>query len=198
MKGEAAPPVIRSMGRYGEAGPWHVNLGQHSPFVADPDPTKWPRPTIADRYTATARTRRDRPGALASVTMTERETGATFGWNARGNRVTMTFPSDETAANVLGLWTDGHVALGLARQQTGGPPVDSGLRWEAIVDALVASHDQTGGWATEDHLAKTLGYTERWLRRIAARAPGPPDRKPYERVLAVAQERVHRRGISSG
>jgi hypothetical protein len=111
----------------------------------------------------------------------------------------MTLAGGEKVAAVERLWMDGHDAIGIARQQTGGPPRDTGLTWQAIVDALVLHHDRTGEWAAADDLATDLdGISPRWLRRVAGRAPGPPGSKPYARVFAIAQERVHRRAMSSG
>jgi len=197
MTRKAPTPAIRSFARRGEDGPWTVDLGPYSPFVIDPSMA--PPLTLADRYTATARWRRDMR-ALLAVTLTDRETGATFGWTARGNRVTLSLASDATAADVARLWSDGHTAVGLMRRQTGGPAPDTGLTWQAIVEALVARHDAmpSGEWATEADLADDRGVTVRWLRKVAARAPGPATSKPYAKVLAIAQERVRYRAMSSG
>jgi len=190
-------PKWQSMARRGDDGPWLVNLGPRTPFVADPSLDPWPV-TLADRYTATARLRRD-GRAILGMTLTDRQTGATFEWTARSGRVAMRLASGETLANISKLWADGHTAIGLARRQTGGPAPDTGLTWQAIVDALVARHDETDEWATEDDLAAdAFGQSERWLRKVAGRAPGPPESMPYARVLAIAQERVRRRAMSSG
>jgi hypothetical protein len=181
------------MAQYLGAESWRVSLGSSSPFVVDP--SKAPPTTLADRCVCEAF---GEPGAIERVLVTDIETGATFEWAVSTDRVTMTLASHEKAKNVARLWRDGLDGVGIARLQTGGPVPDSGLRWQDIVDAIVAAHDRTDEWATEEAIASDLGMSERWLRKIAARTPDPLDRGPYARVLALAQDRIRRRAISSG
>ena len=58
-------PLYKSMGRYGDDGPWHVSLPQHRPD----EPCEGE--CLGDRYTASARLRRDLRGIL-SMTVTDR------------------------------------------------------------------------------------------------------------------------------
>lgn len=96
----------RSMARYGDEGPWLVALPSY----------------LRDRYTTKARIHQTRPGVILSLSVTDRQTGATFGWKARADRVTLTMASDATASERDRLWRDGRDIIGLARKQIGRPP----------------------------------------------------------------------------
>jgi hypothetical protein len=56
------------------------------------------------------------------MTVTDRETGATYSWAARRHRVTMALADDATADERNRLWRDGRAILGFAKQQLGRPP----------------------------------------------------------------------------
>jgi hypothetical protein len=170
MTGEA--PIRRNVARYGD-GPWTVDLGPPSAFDS-------PEETLADRYSALARLRSD--GALQALTVTDRVSGATFGWTARRMLgVTLRVSSDETAAKVDRLLRDGRDILGLARRQTGGPARGTGITMEDLIRGAITLQT-ADGWPTEDALAQHVGRTERTVRRIA----------PYQDILARASERVRR------
>lgn len=144
MTRKAPQPVWRSLGRYGDDGPWNVHLPGHRPGepCAGCDATP-PAPCLAQRYTATARLRRD-GRALLGVSIKDRNTGATFEWAARRNRVTTTQPSDATTASRDRLWRDGRYIIGLAQQV--GRPSEREERIAAYRTAVLALHDAK--WAT--------------------------------------------------
>jgi hypothetical protein len=108
-------PFLRSMVQR-EDGPWIVNLGPHSPFVADP--AQAPKPTLADLYTATAIG--DPP---SEVLVTAKETGATV--RVRGESMTLKADPGASPAYVKRLWQDARVISGRARRS--GRPTDSGI-----------------------------------------------------------------------
>jgi hypothetical protein len=113
MTRKAPTPAIRGMVRR-EGGSWIVNLGPHSPFVADP--AEAPPLTLADRYTATA------TGELpdAQVTVTDNETGATVQMD--GEAAHLSISAIARPAYVARLWQDAQTILGTAQKQLGRPP----------------------------------------------------------------------------
>lgn len=171
-----------SAGRYGEAGPWIVNLGKPSAFDSSEE-------TLADRYSATARLRH---GAVTALTVTDRVSRATFGWTERGRRVTVRMADDETAENLARLWRDGRNILGLARRQTGGPISGTGPSVEDLVQAAIVLKADSADWPIERTLAESeyVNLSIRQVRRIAKNASGVGD--PYARIIALASERVRR------
>jgi hypothetical protein len=180
MTRKSPPPKWRSMGRYGDAGPWNVDLGPRSPFVADP--AKPPPLTLADRYTATA-TGEPHDRSTLTVTVTDRETGATF--ESARDRITLRLSSDETAAAVVRLLQGGRGIVGLARRQTGGPVGGDGLTVAALVAQVVASRGPNGLWPTREKVAEDLTMSVSRIRDVAREARGPG--KPWERILALAE-----------
>jgi hypothetical protein len=138
-------PAWRSMGRYGD-GPWIVNLGPRSPFVADP--SEAPPRTFADLYTATAT---GEPPDIR-VMVTDRATGATAR-AARGEDVTLSV----TVADVLRLERDARAILGIA--QVGRPPeqADRVATYQTAIEAL-----RDGGWQESRITARiVLGRLDR-------------------------------------
>lgn len=156
-----------SLGRYGDSGPWQVAL---------PD-------DLRRRYRATARLRRG-GRALLALSVTDRQTGATFEWTARGDLVRLSLPSDATEAMRESLWRDGRDIVGLAARQSGGPPRGTGPQPEDL--ARKALELRAGAdWPTQPVLAEEMNLSVRQVRNIGERAPGPG--KSWERILALAE-----------
>lgn len=182
MTRKTPTPGWRSLGRYGEEGPWFVALpAEH-----------------AERYSASAL---GHPPALTELTVTDRESGAVFRWSAiDAHPVTLSMASDETAANVTRLLQDGRAIVGLARRQTGGPARGTGVTVSRLIAATVELWDPlplpNGTPPREADVAEhvELDRDGRQLRRIAARADGPGE--PFERILAAAARA--RGAITSG
>lgn len=185
-------PAWRSMARRDDDGPWVVNLGPHSPFVVDL--AKAPPLTLADRYTATAT---GWPPAVRTLTVTERETGATARW-ARGDRLVLTVPGAMAEVEAARLLRDARAIVGIARTSSGGPPVGTGLTTAQIVAATVKLWDPDpqpdGTPPTQREVADDLGtdWEGRSIRRVASGLPGPG--RPWSRVLR--DSRIARRIVS--
>jgi hypothetical protein len=135
------------MGRFGD-NPWEVFLPRHIPG----EPCNG---CLADRYTATARVRRDRHVLLA-MSVTDRHSGATFGWTARGHGVTISFKDDATEAEWKRLWRDGREIVGLAREQISGRQSEQTERIAGIEEAAV----ELGEAATRLRVAARLGKVD--------------------------------------
>jgi hypothetical protein len=148
MTRKAPKPLWRSMGRYGDDRPWDVYLPRH--VAGEPCDG-----CLADRYTATARIRRDKRGILA-LSVTDRFSGATFGWAAQGRRVTLSFLEDATQAEWERLWRDGREIVGIARKQTGGRQSEQNARIAGIEEAAV----ELGEAATRLRVAARLGKVD--------------------------------------
>lgn len=178
MRRKAPEPLWRSYGRYGDKGPWKVHLpGHRSGEPCDG--------CLNDRYTASMRLRRDGP-AIQAVSITDRDTGATFEWTAHNDRVKMSMASDTTAADRERLWRDGRDIVGLARKQSGGPARGTGVTVDELIHAALRLRTNDG-WPTEEDLADEVGRDVRTVRRIGAMIPGHGE--PYEKVLDAARLR---------
>jgi hypothetical protein len=175
-------PPWRGRNRRGEDGQWRVVLPGHRPGDLSCDGC------LAERYTATARIGRDE--RLLAVEVTDRQSGAIFGWTARGNHVSIEgIPADATDAEWEQLRRDGREIVGLARKQSGGPARGTGVTVEDLVKAAVRLR-RPDGWPSEEDVAddKEVARSVRQVQRISATIPG--DGKPWERVLALAKERL--------
>jgi hypothetical protein len=178
MTRKAPKPIWRSLARRGDEGPWNVHLPGH----------RYGEPCdgcLKDRYTATARLRRDGRAILA-VSITDRNTGATFEWIARDDRATVSVASETTAADRERLWRDGRDIVGLARKQSGGPASGTGVTADDLIRAALRLRTDDG-WPNAEVVAEEVGRDVRTVRRIGATIPGPG--KPYEKVLAAARLR---------
>jgi hypothetical protein len=178
MTSNAPKPIWRSLGRYGDEGPWNVHLPGH----------RYGEPCdgcLKDRYTASARLRRDGRAILA-VSITDRDTGATFEWTAHDDRVNVSAASDTAVAAVLGLWRDGRDIVGLARKQSGGPASGTGVTVDDLINAALRRRTNDG-WPSEEVVAEEVGRDVRTVRRVGATIPGSGT--PYEKVLAAARLR---------
>lgn len=179
-------PPSRPMARWGDGGPWSVYLGPHSPFVADPRDEQ--PPTLADRYVATAT---GHPPTIR-VVVKDRETGATA-QQGRGDGIVLTIPTTAPDATGTRLLRDARTIIGIARRQTGGPAMGSGLQPSQVVAAMVALWNPEpapdGTPPTQPAVGKELLLSEhdegRTIRRIGGRLPGPG--KPWERLLRDAR-----------
>jgi hypothetical protein len=178
MTRKAPKPLWRSLGRFGDEGPWKVQLPGHR----NGEPCDG---CLDDRYTATARLRWDRRAILA-VSITDRNTGATFQWTARDDRVKVNVASDATAADYDRLHRDGRDIVGLARKQSGGPARGTGVTADELIHAALRLRTDDG-WPTEEDLAVEVGRDVRTVRRIGAMIPGHGE--PYEKVLEAARRR---------
>jgi hypothetical protein len=176
-------PIRTMVTRYGDAGPWLVYLGPYSPFVANPSQAT-PQ-TLADRYTATGT---GTPPDIR-VTVTDRETGATA--NVRDVDIILTIPDTATKADAARLLHDARTIIGIARRQTGGPAVGTGLRPSHVIAAILdlwnPEPPPEGLPPTEPNVANRLGtdHDGRTIRRIGEQLPGPGT--PWERLLRDAR-----------
>jgi hypothetical protein len=134
------------LGRYGGGGPWTVLL----------------TPEYVHRYRATAL---GDPPAIRSITLTDRTTGAA-----------LTIRPDATAEDVQRLWTDARAILPIARRQTGGPPVGTGLRASQVIAKMVELWDSDplpdGTAPTEAGVAKELTTTAKTIGRVGRQLAG--------------------------
>jgi hypothetical protein len=171
-----APTPKWRRGRFGD-GPWILHLPGHE----SGEPCDG---CLRDRYTAIARLRHD--GRAIAVTITERDTGATFQWAARGDRMTVTGASEKTDEDLARLMWDGRNIVGLARTPSGGPARGTGITPEDLIRAAIERRTEDG-WPSEEVVAEEVGRDVRTVRRVGARIPGPG--KPYEKVLTAARLR---------
>jgi hypothetical protein len=176
----ARKPTWKNLSRRGDEGPWIVHLPGH----------RYGEPCdgcLQEKYEATARLRRDR-SALLGVTVTDRETGATFRWAARGDRVTTTHATTATEEDRNRLWRDGRDIIGLPRKQSGGPAPGTGVTVDDLVRKTLELRTDANGWPSELEVADAIARDVRQVRRIAKRAPGSEE--PWERIILLARARL--------